>query len=311
MIVINFLIISVMRVVQAAFSKVSSIYIKNNKQLYLYDGYKNVISALFGFVLLAIGGIGGFNLDTFIVAFLTGISLIISSVTQILSLKYTTCVFSSVVANAGVLIIPSIVGIFLFDQPMSIGKWLGVLAILLGAFFSIPSEEKEDIDSAKSKQNTAKGIKYLVLCFLFNGAVPVLQTWFSQKVKGNTTTYTFLQFVVAAVCAGLVGLFFALKDKKVPVEESSDNAQDSVSNKKRIRVLALSGALLAIAVFFISQLVTILAEDVPSSVLFSVLTALTLVITAIVGRIAFKEKLTKRILFGLLLCIIGVALTSL
>ena len=300
MVVINFLIISVMRVVQAAFGKVSSIYIKNNKQLYLYDGYKNVISALFGFVLLAIGGIGGFNLDTFIVAFLTGISLIISSVTQILSLKYTTCVFSSVVANAGVLIIPSIVGIFLFDQPMSIGKWLGVLAILLGAFFSIPSEEKEDIDSAKSKQNTAKGIKYLVL-----------QTWFSQKVKGNTTTYTFLQFVVAAVCAGLVGLFFALKDKKVPVEESSDNAQDFVSNKKRIKVLALSGALLAVAVFFISQLVTVLAKDVPSSVLFSVLTALTLVITAIVGRIAFKEKLTKRILFGLLLCIIGVALTSL
>ena len=65
--------------------------------------------------------------------------------------------------------------------------------------------------------------------------------------------------------------------------------------------LYLFGALLAAAIFTINLLVTVLARTVESVVLFTVSSAMSIIITSVVGAVFFKEKLTLRNIFGIVL----------
>ena len=50
------------------------------------------------------------------------------------------------------------------------------------------------------------------------------------------------------------------------------------------------------------------AENLPASVLFPIVTGGSIICTAIAGRVFFKEKLTKPIILGLILCLLGTCL---
>ena len=73
----------------------------------------------------------------------------------------------------------------------------------------------------------------------------------------------------------------------------------------------MCGAGLAVALFMVNLLVTMMASKIDSVVLFTVSSALSIVITALVGALIFKEKLTAKNYIGLILgflsCVIGTA----
>lgn len=68
----------------------------------------------------------------------------------------------------------------------------------------------------------------------------------------------------------------------------------------------ICGALLAFALFVINYLVTELGKTVDSVILFPVSSSLSIGITAIIGWLAFKEKLTIKNFIGLIVGLLGI-----
>ena len=68
--------------------------------------------------------------------------------------------------------------------------------------------------------------------------------------------------------------------------------------------LYVYGIFLALAIFSINLLVTLLAQYVPSVILFTVSSAVSLIVASIVGATVFKEKLTVKNILG---CVLGIA----
>ena len=128
----------------------------------------------------------------------------------------------------------------------------------------------------------------LILNLLANGAVMVVQKLFALKVPdGNVSLFSFLSFGLNAAILFAVFCVLSIKDRRRP----------QLLSKK----LYLFGALLAAAIFTINLLVTVLARTVESVVLFTVSSAMSIIITSVVGAVFFKEKLTLRNIFGTVL----------
>ena len=289
--VIYIAVLAGMRVIQAINNKVSSNSIHNNRQLFLFVGYQNAVSALLGLGLLFFVGMQQLQMQTFVLATLMGLMLTANALANTEALKISTCVFTSVIANAGGLVIPAVAGIFLF-------QWLGVGIVLLGAYLTLPPSTQEE--QRRFRRKDIRKTVLLSVIFFSNGMMPVIQTWFAVKTNGSVAMFTFVQFLTSAAATLLIGL------RMKTVSAAGQPIRNPESKK-----LAVSGFLLALAVFVTSQLVTILTKTIPSAVLFPSLVAMTLLITALVGRVFFREKVTARIGLGLLICMIGVVLTNL
>ena len=142
----------------------------------------------------------------------------------------------------------------------------------------------------------------LVLSFITNGLIMVVQKYFALLVPDrNEAMYSFLTFGINAVMLYACMMFTDLKSKK-------DDAGRRINQIKKLsKILLVCGAVLALALFMINILVTMLASKISSAILFTVSSALSIVITALVGTLVFKEKLTVKnyigIVLGFLACV--------
>lgn len=138
----------------------------------------------------------------------------------------------------------------------------------------------------------------LVLSFIVNGLVMLVQKYFALLVPDrNEATFSFLTFAINAVILYAGMLLIGLKKKK----SQSDREERIIQIKKLPKPLLVCGAVLAVALFTINLLVTVMASEIESVVLFTVSSALSIVITALVGALIFKEKLTAKNYIGLVL----------
>jgi drug/metabolite transporter (DMT)-like permease len=115
----------------------------------------------------------------------------------LLLLKVTTLVVNQIF-SVGALIIPCIVGIFFFNEPMSIWQWLGVLLFAIAMYFMV-SETKVKQDKKKGRFSL-KTILLLLLTLFAGGGTMVAQKAFAVVVpNGSVVTYSFLMFALNAI----------------------------------------------------------------------------------------------------------------
>lgn len=279
--ILYFVIIALMRVLQSNCSKRASGLIGGKMTFFHYAGYYNTVSAAIGLVALAIAGFSGFTPFTLLCAAGVGIFLAVDLFANLNAVKRCTLSLVTLFSMGG-LIIPCIFGIFLFDEPMSLWQWGGLLLFIVSACFMISGS------GATYGKFSFGTLLLLLTTFLANGAVMVLQKLFAVKEPdGNVFFFSFLTFAVNAVILYAVMLAFSL---------GKDNKIERLDKK-----LYLFGALLAAAVFTISTVVTLAAKTVPSVVLFPVSSAITMTVSTVVGAICFKEKITVKNIAGLVL----------
>lgn len=246
-------------------------------------------------------GFHGFNLSTVICAVISAFLFALELFAGIEAIKGTSLVVCNMFALGG-LFVPCVLGIFLFDEPMSIGQWTGLFVFVLSIYFLSAKGNIEGKKAAKSF--TLRTFLMLVLSFITNGLIMVVQKYFALLVPDrNEAMYSFLTFGINAVMLYACMMFTDLKSKK-------DDAGRRINQIKKLsKILLVCGAVLALALFMINILVTMLASKISSAILFTVSSALSIVITALVGTLVFKEKLTVKnyigIVLGFLACVAG------
>ena len=313
-IVLFFVILGVMRVVQKVCSKKVSNQIEGNTYFH-YGGYYQLLSAVFSLIMLFIVGFHGFNGTMMLCAAGTAAFIALALFTEIEALKGSSLIVGQMF-QAGALFIPCLFGNFFIEgQKMNVWQWLGLCVFMVAMYLMISQGGKKD-EKDKKKKTSLKTIIMLILMLLGEGGTMVVQNAFGNLVQdGNTAMYSFLMFAINAlvlyICYLVQALFF--KKPKMAQTENGETIKEK-SKEKALKPLSktllICGAFLAFALFMINVLVTELTAAVVPALLFSLSSAIAIIVTMLVGRFVYGEKMSVRNVIGIVLCAGSLAMIS-
>ncbi len=343
MTILFFFIIAIMRVIQTFCGKITSNLIHTKTLFFQYGVWYQIISSVLGLIALCFSGFYGFDLPTVLCALAAAVLFAVDLYAGIECMKGGTLVLATMFANGG-LFIPCIVGIFLFDEQMSLFQWGGLILFIVSACLLVSGSK--DVYHGCSFRT----VVMLIIHMLANGLIMVVQKVFGLMVPdSNPSMYSFLTFGFHAVIMA-IGLFFVIASEKhakkralvsfvqepaasgvgcvadshaaeEPATALSPTAEEPAADlrgntiarrsvSRDMKIILLCGALLAVALFTINLLV-LLMVDIPSVVLFTISSAISVIITCLVGAIGFHEKLTIKNLLGLVLGFASIIIISL
>ena len=303
-----------MRVVQKVCSKKVSNQIEGNTYFH-YGGYYQLLSAVFSLIMLFIVGFHGFNGTMMLCAAGTAAFIALALFTEIEALKGSSLIVGQMF-QAGALFIPCLFGNFFIEgQKMNVWQWLGLCVFMVAMYLMVSQGGKKD-EKDKKKKTSLKTIFMLILMLLGEGGTMVVQNAFGNLVQdGNTAMYSFLMFAINAlvlyICYLVQALFFR-KPKMAQVEGGEANQVKSKEKalKPLSKTLLICGAFLAFALFMINVLVTELTAAVVPALLFSLSSAIAIIVTMLVGRFVYGEKMSVRNVIGIVLCAGSLAMIS-
>lgn len=326
----SFLAIAAMRVIQKICSKNASYLIEGGVSFFRYSTIYQFIAAIFSAFAFIGYGISGFNMPTVICSFLMAILFSLDLYTGIEAVKGASLIVVTMYSLGG-LIISCIVSWIAFGEAMSIPQMIGLVIFFLSVYLLTPSSKEN------KKKITLRTYIMLISSVFIGGITMIVQKYFSLKVvDGNTAMFSFLTFFLNAVIMGICWLIWSLKSRK-NAEACSINSSgaigeevncDAIKNKQEIvlttsdselkksnknflgmpLILYLYATLLAFALFLINLLITELGKTVSSVILFPISSAITILITTIVGWLVYKEKLSIKNIIGVVLGLLSIVI---
>lgn len=164
------------------------------------------------------------------------------------------------------MIIPTLSGAVMFDEPFSIGKFVAMLFLLFFVYLSL--------DKSGTGKINIKWLIFCLICFFSTGAVGIMQKLHQSSVHRDET----MSFLTAAfVCSTSFSFFFAKKNKS-----------EAHFGVKEYIFAACCGITSFICNVFNLELSGIL----PSQLFFPVVNGVPLVLSSLVAIIIFKERVT-------------------
>lgn len=250
------------------------------------NGIRQCIAAFMAFLLIVIfNNRAEIDLMTVIISAFSGTMIVISMSCSLYAMKTGMISLVSLFGTAG-LIIPCLVGVFLFDTSVSPMQWLGFAIFMVSAYLMIMSSK----DSVKGF--SVKTFFLLLGVMLSEGFTMMAQQMFTQYVPdGDVSVFSFLSF-------GIVGVIML---SVLPFIRKNDTEKRKPTEKKTY----LYAAILATTLLIINQLATLATAIVPPIILFTFINGGSTVIAAIVAMLVYKEKLTVKSVFGIALGIIS------
>ena len=285
------LLLGILRIIQANCNKLTSSCMTSAQIFFRYGTFFEGAAAAFSLLYLFIFGFYGLNTATVICAVLSALCYTTELITSLEALKHAPLVLCNMGAMGGGIVLVSILGIFFFDEPMTLIQWAGVAAFFLASYCLSPSENRTD---SAVRRISRKGWSILVLNFLINGAASFLSKYFAVHVEnGNPALYSCLTYSVSSVLFLLLLIF-----QRRRVKEHAPLPQK----------LYLYGTVLGAACASIVYLVTSLSRTVPVVIINTVPSAISIIGCLFIGALLFKEKITRKNLLGVLLGILSVAM---
>lgn len=292
--VLSFGALGLMRVIQKICSKKTSSLVEPGVKFFHYGAFYQTLAALVSVITLCIVGFSGFNLPTVLCALVCAVLLSVTLFSSIEAVKGCTLVLLNM-CEAGSLVVPCILGIFLFDEPMGVWQWVGLAVFILSAYFLA-----SDSGSTNKKLN-ARTAFMLIVYFLSSGFLLVAQKYFAKLVPdGNTAMFSFLMFAFNALI-----LFVCLMIAQI-MKAKGEGSRELLKIRPLDKKLYGYGAILAVAIFVVNMVMTTLAKTVDSVVLFSVESIISIAATTAVGAVFFKEKITVKKIVGIAIGLVGI-----
>ncbi|MBR5680098.1 MAG: hypothetical protein IKX19_05535 [Clostridia bacterium] len=204
----------------------------------------------------------------------------------------------------GGMMLPYLFGVFVLREEISVWRILGVILLTVSMVFPV---------LARKKAGKSAGGLFVVLCvavFLLNGVASIVSkthqiNLFGQDVV-SAPSYAclgnFMNGVISLVCLAIL----SLRNKRAERGSESAPADGTKSLvKPALGVIALIIAANALCNGISYTLQLLSASKLPASVLYPMVTGGSVVLSAVAGRIFFREKPDKITLAGLALSFVA------
>ena len=189
--------VGILRILQSFFNKQASRHMSTTETYLRFGLYFESVASLFGLCYLFLAGTGGLNVQTVICAAIKGLLFLLELLTSLVALRSAPLALCTMCSLGGGIILPTISGIFFFQEPLSLLQWLGVALFFISAYFMIYSQNKKQTVSSST-------IAVLACDFLINGLCGILSKYFAIRVEnGNAALFTCLSYAFAALFFGI------------------------------------------------------------------------------------------------------------
>lgn len=192
------------------------------------------------------------------------------------------------VASKMSLIIPIIFGILVYNESLSFIKVIGILLALIAVY----------LVTAKPTTVTSKGILFPILVFFGGGIIDTSLKYIETNFVAEADYPIFSATLFgAAGCIGLISFAYLGARKQLHIKLKN----------------LVAGTILGIINYF-SVVYLIRALSYPlldSSTVFTINNVSTLLLSTFIGLLFFKEYLSKKNIFGIVIAVVGIVLVSL
>ncbi len=230
-----------------------------------------------------------FTVGTVLCGVICGLMYAINKTVILTGYKRTSVAFMTLCHAAGMLL-PCIVGHFLWQEKLNIVSLAGIL-FTITAIYLLKGNTKQ------SDKIVGSDILLGLIIFISSGGVMVVQKvmglYFSAESKIAYNLYSFITPVI------LLSIVDSRRKKQIEKTPSKPNIKT---------ILCAVGS--AFSLCIISLVMTNLAEKVPSIVLFPLFNGLGIISVAVGAVFAFKEKLDSKKIIGLILGLIGMCIIN-
>ncbi|MBQ9967990.1 MAG: hypothetical protein IJO88_04635 [Oscillospiraceae bacterium] len=265
------------KLLQPLLNKKCSMELSGTRMFMRYMLIRQFAAAAIALVLC--GGMVQAERAMLLIAMAFALCLTVCTYAGIAAMQSSAMVLVSMFEMAG-LLVPCVVGIFLFSEPLKLAHIIGLMACIVSAWLLTG-------ESRTSKERLPiKAWLLLAACLLSNGGIMLTQKLFAVAVpNGDIGAFHFWGFLFSAVFSAII-LLSAGKEKEA---------------SKITPKLGIYGVILSAALLTISMLSTRVSASVPSVILFSAVNGGGLLLCTIVSAFVYKEKLTVRMVAGLVI----------
>ena len=246
----------------------------------------------------------------FLYALLYAISGIGCSVASIAAMHCGNVSVITTYCLAGGMVLPYFYGILQLNEEAGIFKWIGILVLCLSL---VPAVMVKSEGTGHSKK---ENIWFFLLCmviFLTNGFVSIFSKMHQISPAAiNENHFLFLAALVNLSIVIIVQLALSAVragkgEKNVLKNTFWEIGKTKMSPKLFLLLIVLAGGhAICNAIGNLFSLRCMMTMD--ASIQFPVLSAVVIILTAIFGRVIFKEKITKNTLLSLILSAAGIAI---
>lgn len=237
------------------------------------------LAAMMFFVIIS----NGFEWNKGLILYSVGFALsyVVFTVFSLAAVVYGSLSLTTLILSYS-LMLPTIYGLIFLDEPIGLGFFSGLILLIISLF--LINQKNTDISF------TAKWIICVFLAFVGNGMCSVVQKAQQMAFNGDYKNEFMILALMIVVLLLSVVVF--------------------VKERKEIKRFAASGWHMAlgagIANGVVNLFVMILSGIMPVSLMFPLVSAGGIVVTYIVSRFFYKEKLTRKQFVGFVLGIISV-----
>jgi drug/metabolite transporter (DMT)-like permease len=214
------------------------------------------------------------------------LSVLLPAIFILLSLSiYHSGIIKTDIAQRISLVIPIAASWWLFNESISLLKWTGLATGLISIFLILSKRQKS------ARNNSI----YLLLVFVGYGVVDVLFKQIALQTKTPFTTVLFYIFCGSFIFSAIISVLSIIK-KKLIVE------------KRALSYGILLGLLNFLNIYFYLKAHQAFSQH-PTTV-FATMNFGVILFATLIGAFYFKERLSKKNMFGLLLAVIAIFLVA-
>lgn len=295
-IILQFFVIALMRVVQKICNKISSNEISCKRSFFAYGAFYQFFAAAFAIISVFFVGFHNFNLELAICSVLTAALFAIDLFSGLVAIKGCSIAVATMFGLGG-LIISVLISYFWFGEDIEIHQLAGLVVFFVSAYLLSSRDNKS------GKKLSLRTFVMLFINFVANGLVMVVQKYFALRVEGgNTLLFSFVSFALCGVFMLFCYIILTIKHKERDKLQENTEKDEPILNKK----LVICGMLLAFALFLINVIITEMGKTVSAIIIFPVSSAISIIIATMVGYIVFKEKLSLKKIIGLVIGIVSI-----
>ncbi len=229
--------------------------------------------------------------EMILISALSGISTAIFVVSWLISVKKSAYMMLDIFLMFGVLIPLAASNVF-FNEVIKPTQWLGI-AVLLAAVVIMCSYN----NSIKEKI-TLSSFALLIICGIASGIADFSQKVFTKCIPdGSAAVFNFYTYLFAAF---ILIIFYAVSCKTKLSNGNSDI-------KKIFRYILI----MALCLFANSYFKTLASKHLSAVLLYPLNQGCALILSAIMASVLFKEKITPKVVIGILTAFIGLMIINL
>lgn len=256
--------------------------IKNNADLYAFNGLNSVLSVVTLTVLAVVmGSLTSVSLYTILLGLVFGLVTALAAVFNMKALECGPMSYTSVIISCS-LVIPSFSGALLFHETIVPIQYIGVVFMLVSFLCAVD----------RKRDRAGVSLKWFLFCmisFVFNGTIGVMQKVHQSSAhREELAVFLITAFLFSAVFSAVMIPFFRRREGGISVLEKG-------KGKKFLIVGAVCGVFIA----FCNQINMYLSGVMPSVIFFPVVNGGCMILTAFVGVLFLKERFSVKQWIGL------------